>query len=227
MPGYATKQESVAIVGADNLIIRSLRDKQQFSDPHGEAERLGINSATWSLFGVLWRSGDHLAARMAARGLKAGERILEIGCGLALASLVGHRRGADVTASDRHPLAGAFLLHNLRVNELPPMKYRHGEWREMMHAQPDTVVQGRYELIIGSDVLYDRDASVALSGFIARHTTDTAEVWIVDPDRGNRAGFTRRMAQAGFAVQDDRLDELASVGRAAYKGRMLTYRRGN
>ena len=109
MPGYQTKVERIAVAGAQDLIVRSLLDRQQYTDPHGDALRQGISSATWPLFGLLWPSGAHLAARLARRPVRAGERILEIGCGLALASLVGHRRGADVTASDCHPLAEAFL----------------------------------------------------------------------------------------------------------------------
>src|SRR6266850_1922734 len=118
MPGYRTKQERIAIAGVDDLIIRSLLDRQQFFDPDGDADRVGISSAAWPMFGLLWPSGSHLAARMALHPVSAGERILEIGCGLALASLVGHRRGADVTASDCHPLAQAFLEENLRLNQL-------------------------------------------------------------------------------------------------------------
>ena len=38
--------------------VRSLRDNQQFSDPLGEAEALGISSAQWPLFGVVWPSGE-------------------------------------------------------------------------------------------------------------------------------------------------------------------------
>ncbi len=128
MPGYHTKQGRIAIAGVDDLIIRSLLDREQFFDPLGEAERLGISSAAWPLFGLLWPSAAHLAARMALRPVCSAERILEVGCGLALASLVGHRRGADVTASDCHPLAGRFLEENLRLNDLAPMKYRRGDW---------------------------------------------------------------------------------------------------
>ena len=232
MPGYLTKQEIVAIAGADPLTIRSLLDRNQFADPLGVAERLGISSASWPMFGLLWPSGHHLAARMALRPVTAGERILELGCGMALASLVAHRRGADITASDRHPLTDGFLLENLRLNGLAPMKYRHGDWdlssppRDADSVAASAPVCGRYGLLVGSDLLYDRDASTALAGFIGRHAGAQAEVWIVDPDRDNRSIFNRGMAALGFDRREERLDCVASPGVLAYKGRLLLYQRG-
>lgn len=232
MPGYLTKQESLEIAGADDLVIRSLLDRQQFADPLGVAERLGISSAAWPLFGLPWPSGAELAAWLLARPPRPGERILEIGCGLALASLAGHRRGDDVTASDCHPLAEAFLACNLRLNGLPPMKYRHGQWGAVPDPGPlesDAAappVDGRFDLVIGSDVLYERDADGGLARFIDEHAEADAEVWIVDPDRGNRPAFNRCMVDAGFALREVRLDKHATTGRVAYKGRVLIYRRG-
>ena len=241
MPGYLTRHACITIRGAEPLTIRSLRDRNQFADPLGEAERLGISSADWSLFGLLWPSGDELAARVALRPVHAGERILELGCGLALASLVAHRRGADVTGSDRHPLAAAFLRENLRLNGLLPMKYRHGDWASALGtdaapagpggasaAGPGGVaaaVVGRYDLLIGSDLLYDRDATLQLARFIGGHAAAQAEVWIVDPDRGNRPAFNRCMAALGFDRDEERLDRRPSAEAPAYKGRLLLYRR--
>ena len=231
-PGYDTKEERIAVSGAPDLTIRSLLDRQQFFDPSGEAERRGISSATWPLFGLLWPSGAQLAARIAKRPVRAGERILEVGCGLALASLVGHRRGADITASDCHPMAAAFLRNNLRLNGLAPMPFRYGEWALPRAGSlrdrtlGGRTVTGRFDLIIGSDLLYERDEQATLAGFIGRHSKPAAEVWIVDPDRGNRPAFNRQMAALGFALREERLDVPAAEGVPAYKGRILVYRRG-
>ena len=231
MPGYHVKQDLVAIPGVDDLLIRSLLDRQQFSDPQGDAERLGISSSLWPLFGLLWPSGTHLAERLGARAVVTTDRVLEIGCGLGLASLVGHRAGADMTASDCHPLAARFLAHNLVLNDLGPMKYRHGQWpglvlpRDAIDECAPVVVHGEFDLIIGSDVLYERDERGTLADFIAGLAAPVAEVWIVDPNRGNRSAFHRNMARHGFRMEEAYLDHEERDGVAAYKGRMLTYRR--
>lgn len=224
-PGYQTKQESVAIQGVPNLVIRSLLNKQQFHDPDDAALHLGISSAYWSLFGLLWPSGFRLAERMALRPVVASDRILEIGCGLGLASLVGHRRGANVTASDCHPLAGEFLKENLRLNDLAPMAYRHGHWGTHASQIQDINVDGKFNLIIGSDILYERDEQGDLANYIHDHAQDHAEVWVVDPNRGNRSHFQRNMSTRGFQLHEESLDLVASETVGAYKGRILIYSR--
>lgn len=215
MPGYLTQVQTVAVGGVD-MQIRSLLDRQQFHDPEGAAERAGISSAAWPLFGMVWPSALVLAAQMEHIALGT-RRVLELGCGLALASLVVQRRQGRVTASDHHPLAESFLLENLRLNALPALRYRCGDW-----AVTDPSL-GRFDLIVGSDVLYERGQPRLLSDFIERHSHDEAEVMIVDPDRGNRSAFNRHMAQLGFEGSERRVTQLPAG--AAYKGRVLSYLR--
>jgi predicted nicotinamide N-methyase len=232
MPGYLLKHEIIEVIGAASLNIRSLLDRQQFADPRGVAQGLGISSAAWPLFGLVWPSGLHLAAAMAIRPLRVAERILEIGCGLGLASLVAHRRGVDVTASDCHPLAGSFLRENLELNELPPMPYCHGHWgareastKERVNAAFGSEVEGLFDLIIGSDVLYERDEAGVLSSFIGRHGAPVCEVMIIDPNRGNRSPFHRRMAAMGYTLSETPIRRLQSTTDSPYSGRLLHYRR--
>jgi predicted nicotinamide N-methyase len=218
MPGYETRCIDVRIGGLDYR-LRALSDKQQFADPLGDSERAGISSAQWSLFGQAWPAGQALAEAMSAWPV-AGRRILEVGCGLGLSSLVLKRRGADITASDHHPLAGEFLAHNAALNGLPAIAYRDLQW----DGSDDTL--GHFDLIIGSDVLYERGHVALLSKLARRHARPACEVVIADPGRGFGNGFSRVMATQGYALTEVR-GPFAEGEAPPHRGRLLQYRRGS
>ncbi len=121
------KFQRVAVCGGADLEIRSLLDRQQFVDPLGDAAEAGRSPATWPLSGQGWPSAQKLADLVQVWELDSS-RVLEIGCGLGLASMVIHRRHGDATASDCHPLTEAILQANLLLNQLPAMKYITGNW---------------------------------------------------------------------------------------------------
>ncbi|MEO7200928.1 MAG: methyltransferase domain-containing protein [Dokdonella sp.] len=216
MPGYEIRHKVVRLGGHDYR-IRALLDHQQFSDPDGHAKRLGISSAQWCLFGQVWPAGRLLAEAMTDFDV-ADKRILEIGCGLGLASLVLQRRLADVVASDIHPLAEPFLAYNAALNELPAVPYRQLSWNV-----PLTTL-GRFDVIIGSDVLYERDHAPMLAALIEQHAEQHCEVLITDPGRGNSASFTRVMAAAGFDMTERR-GRMDANDTPPYRGRLLHYHR--
>ena len=215
--GYKVKFQSVEVLGGKALEIRSLLDRTQFSDDEGIAQALGISSAQWPLFGLVWPSEQKLADLMQKWILPQGP-ILEIGCGLALASLVVHRRHADVTASDCHPLTEAFLKHNLALNHLPSMKYRVGHWFR------ENPTLGRFALIMGSDVLYDRMYPSQLAQFIQLHSLPNAQVLIVDPNRGNSSQFIKMMKNYGFILTQTLL-EGPLFDFSPYRGRLMNFLR--
>lgn len=215
MQGYQVKFEDYTIGGTD-FRIRSLLNKQQYADPEGAAERAGIGSANWSLFGVVWPSGEMLATVMHGYAIN-GKRILEVGCGLALASIVLQSRGADVTTSDYHPMVPSFLAANTRLNDLAEIETIGGNWAEQV-AEP-----ALFDLIIGSDILYERDHFEMLSAFIDHHAAPGAEVVIIDPGRGHVGKFSKKMADRGYTCSDERVAmQLADA--SDYRGRKITYR---
>lgn len=82
---YEVKFETLLIDNID-FQIRSLKDRQQFDDPDGIAEDMGISSSQWSLFGIVWPSALALTNTMVHFDTD-GKRVLEIGCGLAIGLL--------------------------------------------------------------------------------------------------------------------------------------------
>ncbi|MEY1660634.1 class I SAM-dependent methyltransferase [Isoalcanivorax beigongshangi] len=218
MPGYHTRKIDVQ-VGAFHCRIRALSDHMQFADPEGEAANAGICSASWSLFGQLWP-----ASRVLAQAVKHidihNRRIIELGCGLGLPSLLLQSRGADITASDHHPLSEPFLDYNSALNKLPPIPYLDLPWA-------DTALNvGKFDLIVGSDILYEGNHAELVGDVIGRIAADDAKVLITCPGRGYRNRLTRRLEELGFEVTETRM-AFSEDQVAPFKGRLLCYRRGN
>lgn len=216
MPGYAVRETDHPI-GGHVYRLRVLSDNQQFADPDGHSARIGISSAQWSLFGQVWPAGKLLAQAMHRFDI-AGKRILELGCGIGLASLVLQRRGADVVASDAHPLAEGFLAYNAALNGLPAVHYRQLRWDKALPTL------GLFDVIIASDVLYERNHAELIGLVVARHALPDAEVLVTDPGRGNSARFTRLLESEGFVVESTQCP-MDDSDPPPHRGRLLHYRR--
>ena len=98
----------------------------------------------------LWPSAVALARYVA--GMELDQRtVLELGCGLALPSIVAARRGASVLATDWSPEALAFAKRNARRNGVEL------ETALVAWSRPRAVLgRGRWSLVLAADVLYER-----------------------------------------------------------------------
>ena len=202
-----------------DIHVRTLRDNQEFSDDHGIAEKLGISSATWPLFGILWPSGEVLAHLMSDYKI-AGKRILEVGCGIALSSLVLNQRNADITATDYHPEAGNFLQANTELNDDKAIPFIRTGWED----KDDGL--GEFDLIIGSDLLYERGHAEMLSDFIDDHAKPQCEIIIVDQGRGHHARFSKQMVKLGYSHSQSRPENTEEyLEKPLPKGQVLRYQR--
>lgn len=199
-----------------DIHVRTLRDTQQFYDKDNKAEKLGINSASWSLFGVLWPSSQILANYVHQKDTSS-KRILEIGCGIGLSSLLLNHAGEDITATDYHPEVEAFLETNTQLNDDEEIPFFRADWEKFEDKD-----MKKFDLIIGSDILYQRDHIEILSNFIKKCANEKCEVIIVDPNRGNRSKFTTKMNEYGFT--NDRIDT-SKYTDIDYKGSINIYRR--
>ena len=142
----------------------------------------------WS---VLWRSGTALARELAGIEL-AGRRVVELGCGLGLPSLVAARAGADVLATDADGEALELLERNALENGLSVATQRV-EWDAAEHLAP----RGPFDLVLAADVLYERASVAPLLSLLARLG---GEVWLADPGRPAAEVFLER-ARTHWSVE--------------------------
>ena len=130
-----------------------------------------------------------LALELAARPPGPGTRVLELGCGLGLPSVVAARGGAAVTASDGHTDAVAFAAHNLALNELEGTVVI----ADMTNDADALAERGPFDLVLAADVLYTVNNGDAMLRLAPRLLEPNGELWLADPDR---AGGRRFLAAA-------------------------------
>lgn len=205
-------------VGARLIHVRTLLDRNQLEDDSAEFVD-GVSAASWSLSGVVWPSGMALARLMSDYDV-TDVRILEIGCGIGVPSLLLSQRGADITATDNNSVAGRFLLENVARNGGRDIPFVCAEWNQSEH---DTGL-GLFDLIIASDVLYEPDHAEDLCAFLEAHATPSAEFLMVDPRRGNVGKFTKRMVARGYDAEELSAP-IDPTTQCAYRVRIVRYRR--
>jgi predicted nicotinamide N-methyase len=162
----------------------------------------------WS---VLWRSGVALGRELAEAGSLAGLRVVELGCGLGVPSLVAARAGADALACDEEAEALELVERSARANGLE-IETARVDWR----APDELVERGPFDLVLAADVLYDRGAVAPLLALLPRLARES---WIADPCRPAAGAFIERAGERWSAVHGVRdgvrIDRLDLAGLAA------------
>jgi predicted nicotinamide N-methyase len=131
----------------------------------------------WS---VLWRSGMALARQLDGESLR-GLRVVELGCGLAAPSIAAARGGADVIATDGDSDALQLVVRNADANDVQ-VEIDMVDWGD-----PDELVErGPFDLVLGSDILYERPSVAMLLDLLPRLAP---QAWIADPERPASEAF--------------------------------------
>lgn len=216
LKGYRVRFQTVEIGDLD-VHLRTLRDLNQYSDDEGSAAQADIPPASWPLFGVVWASSRVLANRMLGFDIE-GRRILEVGCGIGLTSLVLKYRNADISATDRHPEVEGFLEFNAGLNDLSPIPYFRCDWKD----SGDRL--GKFDLILGSDLVYEPGHAELLSGFIDRHAERQCEVVTVGPGRREQARFNHSMIELGYHHWHEAPEDNGDPAEP-FRGRIQRYQR--
>lgn len=157
---------------------------------------------------IVWRSGVALARELDGPSL-SGKRVVELGCGLAIPSLAAARAGAVVLATDARPEPLELVARNAHANRVG-IETAVVEW-----AKPEELVsRGPFDLVIGADVLYERQSVASLLTLLPRLAP---EAWIAEPGRPAADAFLEQ-AKRHWQVETEargvvRLHKLRFAGR--------------
>ncbi len=161
-------------------------------------EELGRPEALEELcpyFGIVWPAALGLTQYLVAQPKSSleGQSILELGCGLAIPSMIVSKLGAQVTATDSHVDVPRFLEKNLKLNGISHLDYRQVNW------ESESSGLGQYDWVIGSDILYERRYPESLAQTISRRVSPHGQIVIADPGRPYLQSFADCMKSLGFS----------------------------
>ena len=139
----------------------------------------------------IWPSSRVLAEHVV--GMQAdGRRLLELGCGAGLVSVAAAIAGFDVTASDYYEDALRFTALNVLVNTGVLIETREADWRRFPHDM------GRFDLVVASDVLYEREYATLVASVIDRTLLGRGNARIADPGRIAAPEFVEQCKERGM-----------------------------
>jgi predicted nicotinamide N-methyase len=143
----------------------------------------------------LWASAVALAHDVSLRSLR-GKRTLELGCGLGLPSIAAARSGGRVLATDWSPDAVLATAANAARNDV------RVETLECSWAWPEPIVErGPWDLVLASDVLYERRNANLLLRLLPQLVSARGLVLIADPQRAAAARFLEQVESEGWLLK--------------------------
>jgi len=166
----------------------------------------------------LWPSARVLAGALAGAPL-AGLRVLELGCGLGLPSVVALARGARTLATDWYAEALAFAERNALAATGRHLDTLLVDWRDPPAA---LLRRAPFDLVVAADVLYEARNAEALAALLPRVVAPDGEAWIADPRRPDAARLWEALAAQGWQSE---VEEVRLSGRVDEAGPVVRLHR--
>lgn len=152
-------------------------------------------------YGVsLWPSAIALSHEIASRPEAfRGRSVLELGAGVGLPGIVAASLGARTVQTDRDELSLHLCKRNGERNGVKGIAYRLADWTTWDDA-------GRYDWIIGSDILYGESLHPNLRRIFETNLVAGGRVLLADPFRTMSLGLLESLEAEGWGVSLARWD---------------------
>jgi len=125
-------------------------------------------------------------------------RVIELGCGMGLPSLVMSALGMNIVASDYEQDALDCVTMNVQHNHLKPLPTRVLDWRDEAVGKGDD----RFDLAIGTDLLYEQRNAIALADLLPRIIAPGGRCVIADPGRRWLPQFQLLMRERKWSITE-------------------------
>lgn len=161
-------------------------------------QRQASDSLHLPYWAELWDSAQGIAQWLVNRMADNGQalRVLDLGCGMGLAGTAAAAMGHQVLFADLEAPALLFA----RLNSLAFVDGTHSIRTRRLNWRTDTLDE-RFDLILGADILYERNQWEALESFWRRHLVDGGMILLGEPGRQTGDGFMDWIGGRGWTLE--------------------------
>ncbi|HEX3032126.1 MAG TPA: methyltransferase domain-containing protein [Bacillota bacterium] len=149
----------------------------------------------------LWPSSLALARYLWQGADLTGYKTLELGAGLGLSGIVAGLKGASVLQTDLVVESLNWARENAVLNGLETIRYQQADWRDFR-------VEGTFDLIIGSDVLYEPKLHPHLESILSSRLAPGGRTCLADPGRTGGELFIETLQGKGWSVTKETITVL-------------------
>lgn len=146
-------------IGDKTLKLLQIKDFEEYVA--GLVEDGSVPLLNLPFWAKVWESSFMLAYFLGRRPVVLGQRILEIGGGIGVAGIYAAMCGHKVTITDINEDALLFARANVLLNGVTRAQVKKLDWNETNLREP-------YDVIVGAEVIYDRESYSLLVDFLRR-----------------------------------------------------------
>lgn len=157
-----------------------------------------INEAETPVWVELWPSSLALARWLWRSSSLKGQTVLELGAGLGLPGMVAGMQGARVLQTDYMPDALAIAGENARINGVSGIRTAVADWRDFQ-------IEEKFDLIIGSDILYHPDLNPYLRNIFINNLRPGGKIVMADAGRQDSLAFISALRLEGWTVLEEQM----------------------
>jgi predicted nicotinamide N-methyase len=184
-------------IGSRRLTLLRVKDLERWVDREALLRDDTEEPPYWA---HLW-TGALTLARYIERAVECQDlQILDLGCGLGLTGIVAALKGGRVTFADKEADALAFATVNARMNNCPRFEAQLLDFTQ-------AVIDQRFSLILGAEILYHRPVFPQLIAFLKHHLSPGGRALLADARRTNTDDFYRQLDVAGLTWTREEINE--------------------